>query len=58
MKNLYFAGISRLDYYMARIVQFSCSICSDAPSDQATPDHDNSVDQTDKEMYNWEKDYQ
>jgi hypothetical protein len=48
MKNLYFAGISRIDYYKARkrlsVIQFTCSICSEAPSDGATPDHDNSVD--------------
>jgi hypothetical protein len=37
------------------VKQFTCRICSDAPSDQATPDHDNSVDHSDKEMYNWKK---
>jgi hypothetical protein len=47
---MYFAGISRINYYKARkrlsVVQFTSSICSDAPSDQATPDHDTSVDQS------------
>jgi hypothetical protein len=59
MKNLYFAGIRRIDYYKTHkrlsVVQFTCSICSDTPSDQATPDQDNSVDHSDKEMYNWKK---